>query len=426
VSAEIVTTAAAPAVVTARSGRMGWLDGLRAVAVLLVVYAHLTRYVFRGVRAVSSEWLNAGTAGVMLFFLISGYIIPASLERHGDPRTFWVSRFGRLVPLYLVVGAAVIALGAAGLVPVDPSLAQRPATTAVAHLTMLPFLLGVPLVTPLFWTLTFEMVFYLLVTALFVVRRQRSSGVVAIALAVAAVLVCPLPARLLAVEPVTAVVAALLVAGLAAVVSGRRRAVVAGGVLLGVVALTLPVLNQDPAHVWDGLLVLAVMFAGTTIYRADRGQTSWWPPVLVCAVVAAALLHNWFAELAALDALTPRYRARAVITLLVFGGAFATGMLTRRWRTPRVLSWVGLISYSVYLVHWVLIQLCAPVLAAGLPDPPVAAAFLALVAGVSWLTYRYVELPGQRAANVISRRVCRPPDRAVLPPRAAAPPGRPG
>jgi peptidoglycan/LPS O-acetylase OafA/YrhL len=37
--------------------------------------------------AVSGEWLNAGTAGVMLFFLVSGYIVPASLERHGPPAT---------------------------------------------------------------------------------------------------------------------------------------------------------------------------------------------------------------------------------------------------------------------------------------------------------------------------------------------------
>ena len=67
---------------------MGWLDGLRAVAVLLVVYAHLSRYLLCGAREVSSEWLHAGTAGVMLFFLVSGYIIPASLERHGSLRAF--------------------------------------------------------------------------------------------------------------------------------------------------------------------------------------------------------------------------------------------------------------------------------------------------------------------------------------------------
>src|SRR5947209_7419140 len=118
--------------------RMAWLDGLRAVAVGLVVYAHLTRYLFRGLRGFTGEHLNAGTAGVMLFFLVSGYIIPASLERHGSLRSFWVSRLCRLFPLYAVVTAAVVALGRVGLVPLDPYLAAHPVIGALAHLTMLP------------------------------------------------------------------------------------------------------------------------------------------------------------------------------------------------------------------------------------------------------------------------------------------------
>src|SRR4051812_20055998 len=99
----------------AAGARLGWLDGLRAVAVLLVLYAHLSRYLIRGAREVSSEWLHAGTAGVMLFFLVSGYIIPASLERHGSLRSFWVSRLWRLLPLYLVVSVLVLVFGGAGL-----------------------------------------------------------------------------------------------------------------------------------------------------------------------------------------------------------------------------------------------------------------------------------------------------------------------
>ena len=65
------------------------------------------------------------------------------------------------MPLYLVVGAVVVALGAAGVVPVDPYLVAHPVAGAVAHVTMVPHLLGVPLITPVFWTLSFEMAFYL-------------------------------------------------------------------------------------------------------------------------------------------------------------------------------------------------------------------------------------------------------------------------
>ena len=218
------TATSPPVVATPAGGRMAWLDGLRAVAVLLVVYAHLSRYLFTGAREVTAEWLHAGTAGVMLFFLVSGYIIPASLERHGNLRAFWVSRFGRLFPLYLAVGAVVVML-----LPYRPA---DPWTAALAHATMLPFLLDAPLVTPVIWTLTYEMAFYLLVTALFTLRRPRASGWLAVALAAAAVIVVPLPALLLGARPTTTVVAGLLVAGLAAVMSGRRHLVPAGGVLL--------------------------------------------------------------------------------------------------------------------------------------------------------------------------------------------------
>jgi len=419
--------------------RMAWLDALRAIAALLVVYAHLSRFLLRDARAFTSEHLHAGPAGVMLFFLVSGYIIPASLERHGSLRAFWISRLGRLFPLYVVVAVVVVGLGAAGLFPAQPQLAAHPAITVLAHVTMLPFLLGAPLVTPVFWTLTFEMAFYLLVSALFAVRLHRGSAVVATVLAVAAVVTVPLAPKLLsataaATGALTIAVAAALVLGLSAVASGRRWAVVAGGLLLGAVAGTLLAADQDPAHVWDGLLIVAVMFVGTAVYRADQGQTGWWQAGLAAAVVAAALLANWFAELESLDALTVRYRARSVITLLVFAGAFALAMAARRRRVPRTLAWLGRISYSIYLVHYVLIQLLAPVLTRvgdrlGVPAQAAAvAAYLALLTGVSWLTYRFVELPGQhlarRAATAVSTGSAAaepPPSRPAAIPRQRRP-----
>jgi peptidoglycan/LPS O-acetylase OafA/YrhL len=275
---------------------------------------------------------------------------------------------------------------------------------------MLPHLLGVPLVTPVFWTLTFEMAFYLLVSALFALRLHRAGGLVAVLLAAAAVVTAPLAPKLLSVTPaatgeVTMAVAAVLVFALVGVASGRRWAVVAGGLLLGGIAGTLLAVNQDPAHVWDGLLVIAVMFVGTTIYRADHRQTGWWRAGLIAAVVAAALLSNWFAELDSYGAPELKYRARSVITLLVFAGVFALGRLTGRWRTPRPLAWLGLISYSIFLLHYVLIQLLSPLLAdlgQRLPaaeEVPVVAAYLGVLVGVSWLTHRFVELPGQRLAR---------------------------
>ena len=71
-------------------------------------------------------------------------------------------------------------------------------------------------------------------------------------------------------------------------------------------------------------------------------------------------------------------------------------MATRRWRTPRPLAWLGLVSYSVYLVHYVLIQVLRPVLNQRLPEAPAVIVFLVVLFGLSWLTHRFVEVPGQR------------------------------
>lgn len=375
---------------------MAWLDALRAVAALLVVYAHLSHYLLRGVRAVSAEWLHAGPAGVMLFFLVSGYIIPASLERHGDLRRFWIGRLARLYPLYLVVCAAV-----AVTLPLTGE-------QVIAHLTMLPQLLGAPLVTPVVWTLSFEMAFYLIVAALFALKAHRSSALAAIVLAVAGVALAPLSPRLVATPPL--LIALLLVAGLAALVGRRKVAVIAGAVVLLALAVTLLVAGQDPSHVWDGLLIPAVMFVGTAIYRAENRQIPKYQAAVAAGVVASALLVNWFAELVSLHALTPRYMTRSVITLLVVGGSFAIGMACRNRRVPGSLAWIGLISYSIYLIHVPLIGALAPALTAlgdrlrGPVELLAPAGFLGLLFGLSWLAHRYVELPGQRLGRRLATR----------------------
>lgn len=77
---------------------------------------------FHQLRSVVEPWFAAGYAGISLFFLISGYIIPASLERKGSLRGFWVGRVFRLYPLFVFVVGAVVVLQALGLYHFDPYL----------------------------------------------------------------------------------------------------------------------------------------------------------------------------------------------------------------------------------------------------------------------------------------------------------------
>src|SRR5262245_32833309 len=87
------------------------VDGLRAVAVLLVVLFH-----------VGVPGPKAGFVGVDVFFVISGYLITSllSIEAQAgriDLAAFYARRVRRLFPAMLVVVAATLLLGAIFLVP---------------------------------------------------------------------------------------------------------------------------------------------------------------------------------------------------------------------------------------------------------------------------------------------------------------------
>jgi peptidoglycan/LPS O-acetylase OafA/YrhL len=74
------------------------IDGLRAVAVLAVLIHHL-----------DPAWLPGGFLGVDLFFVISGYVVTASLARRQEHHWrallagFYTRRFRRLIPALLVM-----------------------------------------------------------------------------------------------------------------------------------------------------------------------------------------------------------------------------------------------------------------------------------------------------------------------------------
>jgi peptidoglycan/LPS O-acetylase OafA/YrhL len=87
---------------TGTGNRLAWLDVLRGLAALAVVFNHFGYFVPTQLKGPVNQWIDPGAYGVFVFFLISGYIVPASLERKGSVRTFWVSRIFRLYPLYLL------------------------------------------------------------------------------------------------------------------------------------------------------------------------------------------------------------------------------------------------------------------------------------------------------------------------------------
>ena len=159
--------------------RLIFANQLRGIAVLAVVFSHLVG-VFWGMRdfvglasaspaqsgpppdlfiLVSHPWFNFGPFGVGLFFLISGLVIPFSLERH-TRGTFLMARALRIYPTYaaaLLIEMAVLHAGSLYW--------QRPFPydlwTIVTNLLLLHLLSGFPSVDLVNWTLGVELKFYL-------------------------------------------------------------------------------------------------------------------------------------------------------------------------------------------------------------------------------------------------------------------------
>src|SRR4051812_48377140 len=102
------------------AGRIPALDGLRAIAVLLVVFAHLHRTAGFPALPGVTRWGSVGAVGVDVFFVLSGFLITTLLcrERDREGRVslggFYHRRLVRIVPAYVTLLLFVAALQAAG------------------------------------------------------------------------------------------------------------------------------------------------------------------------------------------------------------------------------------------------------------------------------------------------------------------------
>jgi peptidoglycan/LPS O-acetylase OafA/YrhL len=143
------------------SGRSISIDCLRGVAALAVLVHH----VIKDDHAIG----NLGTAGVYLFFLISGYCIVLSLSNLGSRpiRNFLIRRFFRLYPIYW------IAVFFAAFLSED----RIDAGQIAANLTMVQTALRVPDINGVFWTLFIELVFYAVVVVFIYLKIERKPAV---------------------------------------------------------------------------------------------------------------------------------------------------------------------------------------------------------------------------------------------------------
>ncbi|SFI08358.1 acyltransferase [Bradyrhizobium sp. Gha] len=352
--------------------RLAFIDTLRGIAVLSVLFQHVLEVIVQkhptgayywSFHDVIGYYMNFGRFGVVLFFFVSGFVIPFSFPDSATPaKDFVISRFFRLYPAYwtsIVVGLVAMA----ALESQTYSMSQ-----ITANVTMLQTFVNVPNLWVFYWTLAIELLFYVGCTILFamgVLNRPMSAVVI--------------------------VVAAAVIGTIAAVFIESRTV----------------------SSLMEVGLNLSAMFLGKIVRDAVVGGKLRWPHVVGCtllyAVFAIVLADRRFGGVYQENFFYSYSIGSAYVFAALVFIVFAAFGERMSWRP---MAFVGVISYSVYLMSPFVIVLINRLFWVG--DGPAgwaafAAVILALSLLVSWATYTFVEKPsisfGHRFRSVRRRLV---------------------
>ncbi len=343
------------------------IDGLRAIAVLSVVAYHAGLGVAPG-----------GYVGVDIFFVISGYVISTSLLSDLDRRRFSITGFyerrvRRIFPALFVTLAATWCVAAAMFLPsyledYGKSLAASALFGSNLYFwkTSGYFANGAAL-RPLLhtWSLSVEEQFYIFapLTLAFIHRFLARRW-------------------LLALAPLAAV-------SLALSILASHIGPTANFFLL-------------PMRAWE--LVLGAMLslrAPPPLPRAWMRQT--FATAGAAMMLGPVFLYTDATPFPGVTALPPCLGAAMLI--YVGAGAGPATAATRILARPPMVA-IGLISYSLYLVHWPIVSFYTYA-SLRAPGPAAGVAIVAASLGLAYLSWRFVERPFRSP-------VFRPPRAALL------------
>jgi peptidoglycan/LPS O-acetylase OafA/YrhL len=341
------------------------VEGLRAVAILLVVLYH------GGLNV-----LSGGYVGVDVFFVISGFVITGVLlrERVSSGRTSFLSFYGRRSRRIIPAATLVIVVTVTATYWVLGGIYGNPTATdarwtavflANFHFTSLGtnYLNEQQPPSPLlnFWSLAVEEQFYLVYPALF-----------------------------------------MLIATLHSKLSLRVRLVI-GLVTVIAISFTLSVVqtNSNPTvayfspftRAWELALGALVAVGTKWLLRLPTAVSSIMTWVGLGAIGFSAVVFG---------ANTVYPGSLVAVPVLGTGLVIAGGVRAPRWAAECVLGlspfrWIGRLSYSLYLWHWPLLVIAAD--AAGRSNLPFRqnAVWLLVALVASVVTYRLIENPIRHA-----------------------------
>src|SRR5882672_1067296 len=330
------------------------IDGLRAVAVLLVLGYHAFPTEVRG-----------GFVGVDIFFVISGFLISSILfrglaENKFTFRGFYLRRIIRIFPALFVVLAACLAIGYVALLPEEYKALAKHTAAGAGFLSNIAFWKEAGYFDTLaetkpllhLWSLGIEEQYYIFWPLLLWVSWKRRW------------------------EPLWVCLLVIVSSFVYGIVVIRSNPVAA--------------FYSPFTRVWE--LACGAALARISERSKGPGSASSKP------IAAAAANFGAFLVLAAVVLLTPASKFPGWWALLPVAG---TGMILAAgpdtWLNRRVLSlgplvWIGTISYPLHLWHWPLLTF-ARIVHCGPPGPWIRGALLAASVVLAWLTFRVVETP---------------------------------
>jgi peptidoglycan/LPS O-acetylase OafA/YrhL len=310
--------------ITSGSSWIPEIDGLRFIAIALVVLFHLAAQVSAKsqVAFTTHDWyaglfafFGRGDIGVRIFFVISGFILGRPFARHyllgharPSLRSYYLRRLTRLEPPYLInIAVCAISIVLYGHLPVREIFPHFAASAVYLH----GFIFGhARVINPVAWTLEMEVQFYVLVpllTLLFLVRNRwlRRTALAALAIAIPMVV----------------------------------HAFIAGRI-------------SDNSHFWATIgWLLQYFLAGMLLSDIYVTEMPSWRASWVWDVVSGAA---WCSLL--FSAHGSLYFVESLLIALAFVGGFR-GVLLHRLLTIEWLAIVGGMCYSIYLWHFFIIAL---------------------------------------------------------------------
>lgn len=341
--------------------RIPQLDGIRGIAVSMVVLFHYSRFDDLSIFPNKAVQLlfSRGFSGVDLFFILSGFLIGGILlDNKIDRRfahVFYYRRFLRIFPLYYAL--LVVAWFAAGRLPdgwwVYPLYLQN-LTTAFGY----PVTLDYPSSNMLFptWSLAIEEHFYLLLPALIAMLSRRQ-----LARAIAAFVLFAMVLR------VSAFLTGWIQAENFAYFFTLCRV---DELMLGVAAA----------------LAVRTPFVSSIL---DKSKTRLYIVLILC-VALLPLIGNRGINL------TVGLTVYAVLYLCVlFLAVCHPGSMVARITKLRILRWLGRRAYSIYLFHPTMLVLAKWLVPATSVSATYADRMIALwaVLLLAWFLWAFVEAP---------------------------------